>query len=107
MNSNQNNIIITDALAEEIQGLPAITEFLPHIFENGFEIEQMSIVCSGCKKDLPVENVKAKTSAFQHSLAVDAFKICFECRLITPSKLRFSDDGTYLTSDGYGNWKKR
>lgn len=92
---------VSNEMSDHILSLPL---FEGHTFKNGTVVSKVALSCEGCKKE--ISDVRVIATEFESSLAVSAYAICYDCRLITPATLRFSDDGSYLAGDGNGNWNK-
>ena len=107
MEFEQKKKIISNERAEELQSLPTLSEILPYQFKNRTRVDGVSIVCAQCEKEIHAKHIHAKVDIYEHSLAVEAYAACFECRVITPAKMRFSDDGGILAADAAGNWMKK
>lgn len=100
--------VVGDDVAEQIAALPAITEFLPIRFANGNSVGKFTLRCGCCMRDLEPENIRVDIK--QQSgigMAAEMWGICWECKTLTPGKVRFKDNGTFLTYSEQAGWSER
>lgn len=97
---------MTDQEFDKINSLQPLSEILPIIFLNGSQVNGIATRCSVCKKDISPENTNTDMVTFEHCIALEAYSICYDCHMITPTRMRISDDGNMLVAKGDGTWLK-
>jgi hypothetical protein len=97
---------MTEQEYEKIISLKVLSDFLPISFKNGSSLDLVTTCCSTCNKEITPENIRADLQHYEHSVAVESFAICYDCRMITPFRLRASDDGSLLVGKEDGTWAK-
>lgn len=82
------------ARAEE---LPLLSSLLPLKFANGAEIGGFAYCCAQCKDEIGPESIRADITALNpHVYNLEAYGLCYECKLISPLSARLADDGSML-----------
>ena len=95
---------LTDQEYNKIIALQLLSEYLPLRFDNGSCIDGFTTCCYICKKDIMPENTRVYLELREHSVAIDGYAICYDCRMISPFKMRISDDGSMLIAREDGTW---
>lgn len=95
---------MTDKMAEYIDSLPPLCHTLPYVFtETGGKIENLSIKCSNCGKEILASEIRGRFESFnEHSVSLTAFGLCFDDKTVTPMEVRFASDGSLLTKSPTG-----
>jgi len=97
--------MMTDAERREINSKPPASEVLPLIFKNGSRINDMGLECGNCGKDISATQIRGDMSRInEHCVTFIGHGLCYQCRTVTPTECRFSDDGSMLVKDG-SDWR--
>lgn len=96
---------ITNEESCRIISMPLLSKSLPYKFPNGSLVGGITAACSGCGKEISIENTRGEiTPTNRHSCALNAYALCFDCKLVTPLVMIFADDGSYLAK-GPDGWR--
>lgn len=76
---------------KRITSLPAMADLLPYIFKNGSRIDTMTISCSQCNGNVPLENAHGVFTEYGTTTALSVYLLCMNCRIISPFEARLSN----------------
>lgn len=88
----------------ELLGCETIASQLPYSFPNGTTVEEFGCTCAICDRDIQTSLIVGRLNTdFDGVMTVDAIGGCPDCRVGTPVRFRYYDDGRYMwmTKDGW------
>jgi hypothetical protein len=88
---------------------PTLAEQLPYEFKNGFRLRTVKGACCRCEKELSAEFLRGElTTANEHVVSFEGHGVCLDCRVVTRTAFRYSDDGFFMNRSGeQGVWEKK
>lgn len=97
--------ILPEDEVERVFGLPILP--LPLTFAGGITIDSIDVNCPGCGAQLPSTDIRGSWHVNDHSVALDAIGICWQCNSIGPlPPARYRADGTSLEMQADGSWRE-
>ena len=93
------------------QSLPPLSDLLPLRFANNAEIGGLCYSCAQCHDEIGPESIRGNVTQMNpHAYDLEAYGLCYRCRLISPLHARLADDGTMLVKKEAGwaqsRWSK-